>query len=209
MCAAKKKVERETYHHGDLKNALLEAALEIIAESGSDLFTLREAARRLGVNHRAVYRHFEDKTTLLAAVAEQGFAALTAAGTKEMARLPEAEVEERLLALAHAYLKFALEHHGHFRVMFGPRLNEDGRFPSLEAEVSRAFKMLRAEFDRGVKLEIFPALNTVDATVSMWSAVHGFATLVVTRRIPVKKTKLSEYSDRIIGPLLKGLLRMP
>jgi AcrR family transcriptional regulator len=203
--AAKKQPQRATYHHGDLKNGLLEAALEIIAESGSETFTLREAARRLGVNHRAVYRHFADKTTLLAAVAEQGFAALTETGQKEMARYPESDVEARLLALARGYLKFSIDHPGHFRVMFGPRLNEDGRFPSLEATVSLAFRMLRAEITRGVELRTFPEQNTVDATVSMWSAMHGFATLVLTRRIPVKKTRLGEYSDRIIRPVLAGL----
>src|SRR5262249_49550866 len=112
---------RATYHHGDLKNGLIKVALELIAESGAESFTLREAARRLGVNHRAVYRLFEDKRSLLAAVAEQGFARLTEQGGKERARWPEDQVIDRLLGMGVAYVRFAIAHPGHFLVMFGPR----------------------------------------------------------------------------------------
>jgi len=67
---------RETYHHGDLRNSLVDAARTLIAASGPEGFTLREVERQVGVNHRAAYRHFEDKRALLAAVAQQGYEAL-------------------------------------------------------------------------------------------------------------------------------------
>ena len=205
MAGVKKTALRATYHHGDLKHGLIEAALGLIAESGAESFTLREAARRLGVNHRAVYRHFEDKKSLLAAVAEQGFATLVENGARELAKIPEARVEERLLGVARAYVKFAIAHPGHFRVMFGPRLNEDGRFPALEAQVTNAFRMLEAEVTRGVALELFSDQNVRDITLTLWSSMHGFASLVLMRRIRVKKDRLAEFTEKIIGPTLRGL----
>jgi len=196
---------RATYHHGDLKNGLIKVALELIAESGAESFTLREAARRLGVNHRAVYRHFEDKRSLLAAVAEQGFAQLTEQGGKERARWPEDQVIERLLGMGVAYVRFAIAHPGHFRVMFGPRLNEDGRFPALEEEVTRAFRSLEAEVTRGIELRVFKGVSVRDGALTLWSAMHGFASLVLMRRIRVRKDRLAEFTERIIGPTLRGL----
>jgi AcrR family transcriptional regulator len=205
MAAKKTTTRRATYHHGDLKNALIEAALTLIGESGAESFTLREAARRLGVNHRAVYRHFADKATLLAALAEQGFAALTESGQKELARWPEDQVEERLLGMARVYVKFAIARPGHFRVMFGRRLNEDGRFPALEAEVTRAFRLLEAEVQRALALRVFKEQDVRDATLTLWSSMHGFASLVMMRRIAVKRERLSEFTARIFGPVLRGL----
>src|SRR5579885_21125 len=70
---------RKTYHHGNLREALIEASLDLIAESGPKALTLREAARRAGVSHNAPYRHFQDKDDLLAAVAAQGFRELNQA----------------------------------------------------------------------------------------------------------------------------------
>lgn len=196
---------RATYHHGDLKNGLIKVALELIAETGAESFTLREAARRLGVNHRAVYRHFEDKRSLLAAVAEQGFAQLTEQGGKERARWPEDQVIERLLGMGVAYVRFAIAHPGHFRVMFGPRLNEDGRFPALEEEVTRAFRSLEVEVARGLELRVFEKVSVRDGALTLWSAMHGFASLVLMRRIRVRKDRLAEFTERIIGPTLRGL----
>ena len=83
-----------SYHHGDLKNALLEASLKLIGEVGPEAFTLREVARALGVNHTAVYRHFEDKRALLAAIAEQGFDPVY--GARPLRRFIAHEVETRI-----------------------------------------------------------------------------------------------------------------
>ncbi len=77
MAAPKKISAKRGYHHGDLRAALLEAAREVLAKEGVEALTLREVARRAGVTHAAPYRHFADKEALLAAVATEGFAALT------------------------------------------------------------------------------------------------------------------------------------
>src|SRR5215207_6672963 len=83
-----RRLGRATYHHGDLRRALIDGAVAIIADRGAEAFTLREAARRLGVNDRAAYRHFADKASLLAAVAEHGFRDLIEAARGEVAALP-------------------------------------------------------------------------------------------------------------------------
>src|SRR5690349_16233121 len=89
--------KRATFHHGDLRRALIEAALGLVDEG--DNFTLREAARRVGVNHRAVYHHFADKRALLVAVAIDGWVGLLEHIMSEVVELPTgASLRERLLA---------------------------------------------------------------------------------------------------------------
>src|SRR5579871_2133171 len=103
------------YHHGNLKQALLGAALELIAETGPRGFTLREAARRAGVSHNAPYRHFRDRDELLAAVATEGFDRLTKAMAGAARKVRPLD---RLRRSGIAYVDFALRWPQHFAVMF-------------------------------------------------------------------------------------------
>lgn len=203
-----RRLGRATYHHGDLRRALIDAAVAIIADRGAEAFTLREAARRLGVNHRAAYRHFADKTSLLAAVAEQGFAALVELTRAEIAQAGAADAEARLLAMARAYVEWADRHPAHFRVMFGPRLNEDGP-PAFEAPMEEAYRMLEAEIRA-----VMGAPPTVagpgddpvtDALVAYWSVVHGLASLVLMKRVRVRRDQLPAWIDRVVGRALRGI----
>jgi AcrR family transcriptional regulator len=184
---------KRSYHHGDLKNALLEASLKLIGEVGPEAFTLREVARALGVNHTAVYRHFEDKRALLAAIAEQGFDRMTSAMTSALEGVEGRRA--RLLALAQAYAGFALESPPHYRVMFGPRVNDDGKYPSLEAAIDRAVKVVRAEVD------------TRDDAMSVWIATHGYVTLMLEKRVRARSPKA--YLATLMEPLLEGLTKRP
>src|SRR5262249_20519502 len=150
MAFVPKRPRRTTYHHGDLVNALKKATLELLIEVGVDGFTLREAAKRVGVNHRAVYRHFADKTGLLAAVAIDGWTTLVQ-GIETELRKSAGACAERLAALARGYALFALRHPAHYRLMVGPRLNADQRFPELEAAIDRGLGTLTRELEAGVK----------------------------------------------------------
>src|SRR3990167_1426942 len=143
--------KRETYHHGDLSNALLAAAIEVISGDNPEQLTIREVSRRVGVNHRAVYRHFADLSSLLAAVAEQGYRQLLIALTEALEPLKRALPEKRMEALACAYVAFAIDHSAHYRIMFGRRLNEDGRFPVLEELVVQAFELIDTEVLAGIE----------------------------------------------------------
>lgn len=203
----KKQPRRKTYHHGDLPRALVAAAVEIIERHGPEAITLREVAASVGVTHGAAYRHFEDKTALLAAVAEEGYRKLVERLRASSASDPRGP-RARLESLAATYVAFAMDHPAHYRVMSGPRLNEEGRFPALEDAIQDAFQFLTAEIARGQEEGIFRHGVARDLAVAFWVAGHGFADLVLHRRLRVKSPAAAvEYFNRLIGPLLDGLIK--
>ncbi len=158
---------RQGYHHGDLPAAVLAEVDRIVREQGVAAVSLREVARRVGVSNAAPSHHFGDKAGLLTAYATQGFELLAT-------HLDEA-ADGELLALAEAYVAFAIAHPGHFAVMFRPELlREDD--PDLLAAGAAAFGALVGAFARvrGVEQDD----ETVHfAAAGAWSLVHGFATL--------------------------------
>src|SRR5208283_4661474 len=125
------------YRHGNLPNAMRSAARAILDEAGPDGVGLRETARRVGVSATAAYRHFSSKEDLLASVAAEGFRELVAA--------MEAAVSgpDPLIGLGLAYVEFALQKRGLFRLMFGPILVERSKYPSLNEAVSAAFEYVQ------------------------------------------------------------------
>src|SRR5690242_4627498 len=112
--------KKRAYHHGDLRRTLLEASLELIAESGLDALSLREVARRAGVSPGAPYHHFESREQLLTALAVDGFALLGEAMRSARDAAGAEDVIERFGAIGEAYVRFALAHPAHFRLMFRP-----------------------------------------------------------------------------------------
>jgi AcrR family transcriptional regulator len=196
--------KRDTYHHGDLRNALVTAAIELITD-GDEQLTLREVSRRVGVNHRAVYRHFEDLTALLAAVAEDGYRQAIEALEATLEENRRATPERRIEALAVAYVVFAIDHPAHYRIMFGRRLNEDGRFPVLEELVERAWQLIDRELCAGIDSGRFVSRPRRELFFTFWSLAHGFASLAIVRRIKVKRSLLEAYVRQIVAPFIAGL----
>lgn len=194
------------YHHGDLARALVAAAVEIVERKGPEGLTLREAAAAVGVTHAAAYRHFEDKTALLAAIAEEGWRALNQALTKTL-MAEQREPREQVKALASSYVDFALSRPSHYRVMMGPRLNAGGRFPSLEAAIGDAWNFVIAAIDRGQRTGQFRSKERPrDLAIGMWVAAHGYVELVLGRRLAVKSQKVAiEYFENLLRPYLDGL----
>jgi AcrR family transcriptional regulator len=160
--------ERErTYHHGDLRRAILSAALDAIAAEGPAALSLRDLARRAGVSHAAPAHHFKDRTGLLTAVAAEGYALFADA----LAGAPD--LRERGVA----YVRFAATHPAHFQVMFQPALYRADD-PDLLSAQARATDALRA----GVA-DLPPGGRGEDdrlAGVAAWSLAHGFATLLLS-----------------------------
>jgi AcrR family transcriptional regulator len=163
------------YHHGDLPRALLEAAVQAIAEVGPAAVSLRDLARRTGVSHAAPAHHFGDKAGLLTAVATDGFRRLAAT-------LGEAyQATGSFLEVGVAYMRFAVTHRAHFEVMFRPEL-----YRTDDPELVRARDAARAL--------LYPpateAHNSPDdggdvrAGVAAWSLVHGLATLWLNQNLP-------------------------
>ena len=188
---------------------MIDAALAVIESEGGnpEQITLREVSRRVGVNHRAVYRHFEDLTALLAAVAEEGYRTLQTEMESAIASLRRATSERRLRAIASAYLVFAIDHPSQYRIMFGRRLNEDGRFPVLEELVGRAYALLDAEVRAGQESQEFAKTPVLETVFGFWSLAHGFASLTQARRIKVKRALLESWAQQVLGPFFRGLRR--
>jgi AcrR family transcriptional regulator len=207
-------VTRATYHHGNLRRALLDAALGLLVEGGPETFTLREAARRVGVDHRAAYRHFADREALLAAVAVEGYRELVASVRRALSQVPPSEQTgvQRLQTFLRACVLFAAERPAYYRVMTGPRLNETGRFPEIETVLHEAFELLSSELIEGARRGDLTPLDppaVTDTTVALWAATNGIASLILTRRVRVKPERLGEYVDRLLDRLLFGIAKRP
>jgi AcrR family transcriptional regulator len=206
MTARQAGARKRAYHHGDLSRALVRAALAIVDEHGPDAITLREVAAAAGVTHAAAYRHFADKTALLAAVAEEGYRQLAAHVAKSFGadvRGPKA----RLRTLAGTAVAWALEHPARYRVMSGPRLNEDGRFPSLEAAIAETFAFFVTELESGQKEGVFRKEPARHLAVGVWVMMHGFVDLVLRKRLAVKSTRaaVEYFEEKLFQTFLDGL----
>lgn len=196
---------RATYHHGDLPEALLQAADALIAEKGASGFSLREAARRVGVDPAACYRHFRDKDAILQALARRGFTRLAAwmADAVKGLRAPE----RMLLALGRAYVDFALTHPSSFRAMFGPT-GEDARdsdllrgaYPDHVSAYERLRACLRAWADaRACRIDV------EEASVILWSSVHGLAWLLMEGALRPPEGHTPALVDAAVRTVLAGL----
>jgi AcrR family transcriptional regulator len=168
------------YHHGNLKEALLDAAVELIAETGPRGFTLREAARRAGVSHNAPYRHFRDREDLLAAVAADGFDRLTRA----MARVgPKASPLDRLRRSGIAYVDFALRWPQHFAAMFDAPWDKP-EYPECAAAARRCFETLVGFVRDCQAAKQMPGGDPEPAAYHAWAVVHGIAKLANAGQLP-------------------------
>ena len=195
------------YHHGDLPNALVAAALRRVEAQGGEGFSLREAARDVGVSANAAYRHFEHKDALLAAVATVGFEALSAAMRRALDSPPPGRSagEAALLAVGQAYVAFALARPHLFRLMFTDRGTSCLRVeaamqgPPPGVLLRQALDVLAAE---GRVAADRRATDALDA----WVVAHGFAMLALNGP-PALRDETTR--DRALGaaldPLLAGL----
>ncbi|MBY0337057.1 MAG: WHG domain-containing protein [Acetobacteraceae bacterium] len=164
------------YHHGDLRAALLDAADALLDEGGDGAVSLREAARRAGVSPTAAYRHFADKTALLAALAARHFA-----------QFGQALGGRSFDAMGPAYVRFALERPGRFRLMFGPLLRAAQTDPALQAASAAAFQALRQ------------AAPDEASALRAWAMVHGLAHLLLDGALPG-----SNDPDAVLARVLPG-----
>ena len=158
-------MHRTNYHHGDLRAVILSEAARLVAARGADGVSLRELARTAGVSHAAPAHHFADRRGLFTALAAQGFRLLA-----------DALIEARgdFTAAALAYVRFAIEHPGHYQVMFNKTLLDPA-----DAELAAAEAAAAAELSRGVATLRDPhaRADPTGARLAAWSLVHGFSML--------------------------------
>lgn len=170
------------YHHGDLRNALVKAGVEILAEEGVGGLNLRKVARRAGVSEAAPYRHFEDKQALLAAIAKDGFHRLAARMQGALDAAPD-DVQSQLLALARAYVNFGLEHPAHMREMFSGLMVQRSTYPDLQAAADQCKMATCSTIRRGQEQGIIQAGDSKAIFAVFWSNVHGLTMLLLEQQM--------------------------
>jgi AcrR family transcriptional regulator len=192
----------QPYHHGDLRAALLAAALHTVELEGFEALSLRKVAEEIGVSSAAPYRHFKDKRALLTALAADGFVALQQA--YRTVRGLENPME-RLLAGARAFIEFAAARPNLFRLMFDSELLASGEIP--EPDLAEPALIAYASVERGVAA-VLPGRDdkVVKArTIFLWSALHGLIVLRRNRRWkPFMLGGMSE--DEVIETLLASAI---
>jgi AcrR family transcriptional regulator len=176
---------RDTYRHGDLRQALITAGLELAREGGPDAVVLREATRRVGVSPNAAYRHFADRRALLTAVAAsaQGLVAdsMLARVAEQSPDDPATAARDRLRAVGEGYLRFAREQPGLFRAAFTvpDDLSNSGSPAKAGAAGLTPFQILSATLDQLESAGVLPSDRRAGAELHAWSAVHGLGMLII------------------------------
>jgi AcrR family transcriptional regulator len=206
---------KDTYHHGDLRNALVEAAMQLLREVGADEFSLRDAAKAVGVSPNATYRHFESKAELLTAMARVGFERLAqrmrrrvSDATRTHAAGGDAEVAiEGFRACARGYLGFADEFPELFRLMYGPNgLCRFGRIATADGSPP-PLQILTEALDGLVDAGVLPAARRPGAELRAWSVVHGLASLPVGGVQFPTAARRAEALEDLLDFTLDGLCR--
>jgi AcrR family transcriptional regulator len=199
------------YHHGNLKQALLDASLELIRTSGPGGFTLREVARMAGVSHNAPYRHFHDKEELLAELAAEGFRRLTAAMVTAADSVtvkpddPATSAMNRFRSSGRGYVEFAITHPQHFAVMFEASPKCLG-YPQSHQEGERAFSTLVGYVEACQGHGALPPGDPLPFALLAWSMVHGVAKLAISGRLPLQAPEgVLDFADAATAALTKGI----
>ena len=187
-----------TYHHGNLKQALIAAGQEILSKQGVEGLSLRKVAKKVGVSHTAPYNHFSDKQALLAAISTAGHEQLYQAlldtfdNSKHNCRkiIPE---------IAWTYLQFALDDPGRFKLMFSGALEEESDHPDYQQIALKNIMLLDEIISFCQGSGQLTQGQVQPAAIKLWSAVHGFTILMLENQFP--KEYLQNYE-------LKDLLNM-
>ena len=201
--------QERPYHHGDLHRAIVKAALEILGETQSLEFSLRELARRAGVSHNAPYKHFADKRELFAAVSAAGFEMLTKRMAREIAGRRDAR--EQLFAMLRAYIDQGIENPALYSLMFGGYLSgPDHSRPTIELVEAEKTKALLAGviiaggLGRAIRHTPRNERKIAGAILACWSLVHGLTLLLADGLVGPKK-KSGALADSLVQGLLDGL----
>ena len=204
--AKQKNPEARPYHHGDLRRAIVTAALEILSETQSVEFSLRELARRAGVSHNAPYKHFAEKSKLLAAVSAAGFDLLVKRIVDQIARSDTPRAQ--LFMMLRTYIRFGVDNPALYRLMFGGYLSgPDSSRPAIERAAAEKMRELlqRAISDGALGSPIADsagnARKIAGAILTCWSLAHGLTLLMVDGLVGPR-----EKSDKLCESLVHGII---
>src|SRR6266581_8964250 len=197
--ARKSQPKRDTFRHGNLPEALVDAALKRLDAAGVESISLRDLARDAGVNHRAVYRHFPDKLSLLALVAERGWQQLALRLRKATAG--KAPGEPALVAASVGFFQCARDYPNLFHLMGGARINVEGEFPTLEAAIFDALQVFAVGF---AGTGMAPGI-VIERTAIFVAALQGIITQILHKRLKVAPPKAKAFIADTCRMLIKGI----
>jgi AcrR family transcriptional regulator len=187
--------KRSSYHHGALREELLEACVRLIETEGIGAVSLRRVAREAGVSPGAPYHHFPDRAALLAAISVRGFEQLETDLTA--ARGNETSFREVLLALVVAYVTFARRHKAYFQLMFRPELSQPERHPDARKAGDSAFAVLT---------DVVAGCGVSDPdglAVSLWAFGHGLASLAIDGQLDHRGEQWCTSVDDLIDRAMR------
>ena len=200
----------DTYHHGDLRRALIQAALELAAEEKDWNFSLREVARRAGVSHNAPYNHFPHKRDLLDAAAAAGRELLRRELTAAVAKI--ADPRKALSKMGSAYVRFGIENPTLYRLMFSvaPNGPDDWRPEKVLAGWVAGYAVLETILRHGTRDGVFdPAFarksELQSAALYAWAVVHGLTMLAIDGLTNVRRMSIERIAKKVVTTTLRGL----
>ncbi|EKO14114.1 TetR/AcrR family transcriptional regulator [Leptospira kirschneri] len=199
----KKSPDKNSYHHGDLKKALLEASLRILKDEGYKSLSLRKAATYAGVSQSAPYRHYEDLESLYADIAEEGFKMLA-----ERQKKLQVKYRTKPLLLFResgvCYVEFALEFPDLFRIMYGNQIESHSKYKSLVKTEDESFRIIVEIIRDCQRAGVIRTDDVVSSATSAWTMVHGIAVLLAGKQVMFRSVDLKE-ARRITKELIHYL----
>jgi AcrR family transcriptional regulator len=199
-------MKRDSYHHGDLHEALLTAGEAVLSELGLDGFSLRKVAARVGVSHSAPAHHFGDAQGLLVALATRGFQRLLAS-MQDRQRRADPDLTEQLIASGLGYLDFAQSSPALFRLVFGSGLS-DRATPQLQLAGEAALLHLATDLGRLRGAEPFASPDAMAEVIATWSMTHGFAELLISGHLKSVQGQGPQARDGMFRQVLAQGLRV-
>jgi AcrR family transcriptional regulator len=170
------------YHHGDLKNALIQAGVEILSKEGMEGLSLRKVAQRAGVSHSAPYSHFPDKQSLIAAISTEGFNQLYAeldAAISTYPKNPKKQLQQGVLA----YVQFALKNTDTFKIMFSGVLEKEKEYPAFVEISQKTFQRVVDVVKACQKVGVLQSDSSELMAIAVWGQVHGIISLALEGQI--------------------------
>lgn len=180
-------MSKTSYHHGNLRAALLKGAGALLEEKGAGQLSLREAARRAGVSQTAPYRHFASKEALMAALAAQAYQDL--ARVLNGAREAAADAAASLHALGGAYVDYAVQNPQKFRLMYGPEISGVDEWPDTKAASDNVRLIIEKTVTDYLAARRIKLKTPLVPVTSAWSLIHGLAMLMIEQRMGTMSEK--------------------
>jgi AcrR family transcriptional regulator len=203
-----KRPKARSYHHGDLRETLVEVATAILREKGADALTLRATARRAGVSQAAPYRHFADRRALVAAVAERGFARLQGVMLERMQTAPEGG-RAGLKEVARAYVQFGLSNPAEYRVMFGSEVAITDDLPHLRETARGVLGFVAEGIRRLQEADLVGPGDPWLIAMSTWATLHGLVVLTLDGQIAGIAPNIDVVLDEATRIMMFGMAKRP